>query len=209
MDIVCTSCGYVWENISQKIVLLYNDMFRCKKCIPYTNCTDYYFTHDRFELGWKYRDTTHQFDDEYKTLKSKKLRSYNIGDSNLLEFNQSCFYVDKLGVKHLHNLKEIVTEDLNLKTNKTKSTYLKCDKCNIDILSPIHTAGESLPPHRCSKCNPSTNFTKYKWDGRTWKCIRSVDDIPIETIRSYLLSYGIKCKNINKQKLLTIRKHLD
>jgi len=210
MDIVCTLCGYVWENISQKLVLLYDDSFRCKKCVPYINCTDYYFVHDRFELGWKYRNRLSEFDDEYTTLKSKTIRSHNITDNSSINLSQQCFYVDKSGVKHTNNIREIIAKDISyVNTDKHKTKHIKCNKCNVEILPPIHTAGESLPPLRCSKCNPSTNFTKYKWDGRTWKCIKSVDEIPIETIRAYLLSYGIKCKNINKQKLLTIIKDID
>jgi|LakMenEpi03Aug12_release.lakeMendotaPanAssembly.Ray.scaffolds.fasta_scaffold240902_2 hypothetical protein len=210
MDIVCSNCGYIWENISQKIVLLHNNTFRCKKCSPYIPCNDYYFVHDKFELGWKYRSEVTQYDDEYKMLKSKKIKSFNIED-NILSLSQSCFYIDKSGVKHTENIKSIITKDLGLidRTKYSKNTYIKCNKCNTDILTPIHVAGENLPPLRCNNCNPSTNFTKYKWDGRTWRCINSINDIPLETIRSYLLSYGIKCKNINKDKLLNIIKDID
>ena len=66
MNIVCDNCGYIWENISHKIILLYNNSFRCKKCSPYSSCNDYYFIHDKHELGWKFRDNSNQFDDEFK-----------------------------------------------------------------------------------------------------------------------------------------------
>ena len=214
MDIICSNCGYIWENISHKIILLYNDSFRCKKCIPNSICNDYQFVHDRFELGWKFKEYNLQIDDDFKTLKDKRNKSFIVNDIDLdiSNINQNYFYIDKQGNKHTNNIKEIINKDLFIKNNTNidkSNTFIKCIKCKASILSPIHIAGESLPPIRCKNCNPSTNFTKYKWDGRTWRCVHSINDIPIETIRSYLLSHGIKCKGSNKQKLLEIIKDID
>jgi len=163
MDIICTNCGYIWENISQKIVLLHNNTFRCKKCPPYIPCNDYYFVHDKFELGWKYRSEVTQYDDEYKMLKSKKIKSFNIED-NILSLSQSCFYIDKSGVKHTENIKSILTKDLGLidRNKYSKNTYIKCNKCNKESLV------QDVPCEICDK--QIISCTKVKYDLEPIEC---------------------------------------
>ena len=84
-----------------------------------------------------------------------------------------------------------------------------CKNCKINILTPIHYPGEDLPPLHCSQCDPSTRFTRYNWDGRTWRCIITPDDCKTQEIKDYLLSCGVRCTSLPRSRLLEIIKDVD
>jgi hypothetical protein len=101
--------------------------------------------------------------------------------------------------------KNNTTDNSLIKDNK----MLKCNRCNIEIQTPIHETGENIPPLRCINCDPSSNFTKYKWDGRTWKNIINLDNLDINYIKKYLAQHDIKCKTLSNNKIVNMIKDLD
>jgi DNA-directed RNA polymerase subunit RPC12/RpoP len=136
----------------------------------------------------------------------------NIGTKHILLYDDQ-FYCKKCSpdncYKFINTRQELGWKSIHdIKNTESEKKY-KCTECKEDIRSPIHESGDKIPPLRCSKCNPSTNFTKYNWDGRTWKIIFCPDDLDTEYIKSYLIKCGIQCKSYSKDKIISIIKDLD